>query len=174
MPQPHGGRIGQPAFVPTDEQRHKVRQLAKAFPPSGERYIARLLDISLDTLRKYFGGDLELGRAEMLAAVGAQFINRALDAEKVDGEGQKLAKGDLDAQKFVLARLAGWSTKVEHSGPGGGPVAVRTFDLSQLSPEAKAALLPVIDQLLVAAGEQTIEAEYTEIESEEAAGGDAP
>lgn len=122
------GRFGNPPFVPTDEQRQKVRTYAKTFPVHGEHYIARLIGVSRDTLRRHFADDLELGRAEMLASVGSQVINRALNAES------ETAKGDLDAQKFILARLGGWTTKVEvgekASRPFGGSV-----DLSRLTDE---------------------------------------
>jgi hypothetical protein len=118
----HGGLIGNPRFVPTDEQRLKVRTLAKTFPTHSQHLIAVLLGISDDTLTRHFKDDLELGRAEMLAAIGSQMIQRAIDAETIDGKGQKVAKGDLDAQKFILARLGGWTTKVEMTGKGGGPI----------------------------------------------------
>jgi hypothetical protein len=157
---PHGGRIGMPPFVKTPEQAARARQLAKAFPPAGERHIARLMGIGYQTLRRHFADDLELGRAEMLAAVGAQMVNRAIDANATDSEGKPIVKGDLDAQKFILARLGGWSTKVEHSGAGGGPI--RTFDLSNLSDDQKDALLPIIDQLLAATGE-VVDAEFSEV-----------
>jgi hypothetical protein len=122
------GHKGNPPFVPTEEQRQKVRTYAKTFPVHGEHYIARLIGISRMTLRQHFADDLELGRAEMLASVGSQMVNRALNAES------ETAKGDLDAQKFILARLGGWTTKVEV-----GEKAARPFggsaDLSRLSDE---------------------------------------
>lgn len=121
------GHFGQPPFIPTDEQRAQVRTYAKTFPIHGEHYIARLLGISRDTLRRHFADDMELGRAEMLASIGSQVITRALNAEADS------AKGDLDAQKFVLARLGGWTTKVEVGGRDGRPI--ETVDLSRLSGE---------------------------------------
>lgn len=124
---PHGGRIGNPPFVPTEEQRAKVRTYAKTFPAHGEHFIARLMGFSRDTLRRHFADDIELGRAEMLAAVGSQMINRAMNADS------ETAKGDIDAQKFILARLGGWTTKVEMTGRGGRPI--EHVDLSRLSAE---------------------------------------
>ncbi|MFL6864134.1 MAG: hypothetical protein ACJ8DZ_14160 [Allosphingosinicella sp.] len=121
------GRFGNPPFVPSDSQRLRVRALAKTFPPTAEHYIARLLGINLSTLRRHFGDDLEMGRAELLAAVGSQLINAALD------KGAETAKGDRDLQKFIMARLAGWSNKHELSGLGGGPI--ETVDLSRLTPD---------------------------------------
>jgi hypothetical protein len=130
---PQGGRIGNPPFVPTDEQRRQVRNYAKAFPIIGEHRIAVLMRFSRDTLRRHFAEDIELGRAEVLFAIGSQVVSRALDANARDANGELIAKGDLDAQKFVLARLGGWTTKVDvedktrrHSAPG-------LPDLSRLS-----------------------------------------
>src|SRR3546814_18620724 len=71
------------------------------------------MGFSLSTLRRHFADDLLLGRAEMLASVGAQFVNRAMNADATDASGERLAKGDQDSQKFILARLGGWTTKVE-------------------------------------------------------------
>lgn len=129
MPQPHGGAIGNPAFVPTEEQRAKVRTYAKVFPIHGEHFIARLIGVSRNTLRKHFADDLELGRAEMLASVGSQMINRAIDASN------ETVKGDLDAQKYILARLGGWTTKVEVGDKARQPFGGETIDLSRLSEE---------------------------------------
>lgn len=127
MPQPHGGRIGNPPFVPTEEQRLKVRTYAKTFPVHGEHYIARLIGVSRNTLRTHFADDLELGRAEMLASVGSQMINRAINADA------ESAKGDIDAQKFILARLGGWTTKVEVGDKARQPFGGDAIDLSRLS-----------------------------------------
>lgn len=124
---PHGGRIGNAPFVPTEEQRAKVRTYAKTFPIHGEHYIARLIGVSRNTLRTHFADDLEHGRAEMLAAVGSQMINRALNAEA------ETVKGDIDAQKFILARLGGWTTKVEVGDKARQPFGGAPIDLSRLS-----------------------------------------
>lgn len=122
------GRRGNLPFEPTEEQRAKVRTLAKTFPVHGEHYIARLMGFSRDTLRRHFSDDMEMGRAEMLASVGSQMVNRALDSEN------KTVKGDLDAQKYILARLGGWTTKVELAGRDGRPI--ETVDLSGMTPAA--------------------------------------
>lgn len=127
-PQPHGGRIGNAPYQPTEEQRRKIREYAKVFPVQGEHMIARLVGISRDTLRRHHADDMELGRAEMLAAIGAQMINRAMNADA------PTAKGDLDAQKFTLARLGGWSTKID-TGPRASDPFGGSVDLSRLSAE---------------------------------------
>ena len=123
------GRFGQPAFVPTEDQREKVRTYAKVFPVHGEHYIARLIGVSRDTLRRHFAEDMELGRAQMLAGIGSQMINRAQNADA------ETAKGDLDAQKFILARLGGWTTKVEIGDRAREPFGGPGPDLSRLSHE---------------------------------------
>lgn len=115
------GSFGNKPFVPTDEQRAKARTLAKTFPPHAEHYIAALLGISRTTLQRHFEGDMLLGRAEMLAQIGGQMIHRAINADAVGEDTKPIAKGDLDAQKFVLARLGGWSTKLVVSDKEQGP-----------------------------------------------------
>lgn len=126
MVQPNGSAIGNPAFVPTDEQRAEVRDLAAKYPPQAQGYIARIMGISKTTLVKYFADDLEAGREEMLAEIGGQMIYAAKHGRKPD-----FTNGDFDAQRFVLARLGGWSQKTEISGPGGGPI--EHVDLSRLT-----------------------------------------
>jgi hypothetical protein len=128
-PQAHGGRIGQKPFEATEAQRQLVRDYAKVFPPAGERYIARLMGISRNTLRDHFADDLELGRAQMLASVGSQLINGALNAAS------PLAKGDRDLQKFIMARLGGWSTKVDLTNRDPGQTDDELVDLSLLTEE---------------------------------------
>lgn len=121
------GHKGNVAFIPTDDQRLKVRSHAKVFPVHAEHYIAALIGVSLSTLRRHFADDLLLGRAEMLAAVGAQFVNRAMNAEA------ETVKGDQDSQKFILARLGGWTTKVEVGDKARQPFGGAPVDLSRLS-----------------------------------------
>lgn len=124
---PNGGRIGNPPFQPTDDQRQKVRTYAKTFPVHGEHFIARLIGVSRNTLRTHFADDLELGRAEMLASVGSQMINRAINAEA------ETVKGDIDAQKFILARLGGWTTKLDVGEKANRPFGGDAIDLSRLN-----------------------------------------
>lgn len=131
---PNGGRIGNPPFEPTEDQRQKVRTLAKAFPVHGEHMIARLAGFSRGTLRTHFAEDMEHGRAEMLAGVASQMISRALDEERLDAEGRKIARGNLDAQKFILARMGGWTTKVDVGDQAALPFGGRV-DLSRLTDE---------------------------------------
>lgn len=121
------GRFGNVAHRYDPEVAAQVRQYAKLFPLHGEHHIAAKLGMHRDTLRKYYADDIAVGRADMLIGVASQVVARALNSE---AEG---VKGDLDAQKFILARLGGWTTKVELTGREGGPV--EHVDLSNLTPE---------------------------------------
>lgn len=128
------GRFGNPGFTPTDAQRQRARTLGQAVAEHSERYIAADLGISLSTLRRHFEDDILAARAEMIASAGAQMISKALRGDDaVNAEGKLIAPGNLDALKFLLARRAGWSTKVEFGGRGGGPI--ESVDLSTFSPE---------------------------------------
>lgn len=128
------GHKGNPPFVPTEDQRKQARTLAQTFPVHGEHFIAAKMGISRDTLRRHFADDMMMGRAEMLASIGAQMINRALNADAVGNDGKPIAKGDIEAQKFVLSRLGGWTTKVEVGERAARPFG-GTYDLSRLSEE---------------------------------------
>lgn len=119
------GHKGNVAFEPTDAQRQQVRTYAQVFPEHSNQRIATLMGFSRSTLERHFRDDLDLGRAQLLASVGAQVINAALNS------GHQTAKGDRDLQKFILARLGGWTTKVEMSGKDGRPI--ETVDLSGMS-----------------------------------------
>jgi hypothetical protein len=45
----------------------------------------------------------------------------------------EISRERLDAIKYALARIGGWSSKLEMSGPNGRPI--ETVDLSRLSPK---------------------------------------
>lgn len=126
------GKFGNPPFVPTEEQRQQAKTLSQVFPRHAEHFIAAKMGISRSTLERHFRDDMTLGRAEMLASVGAQLIQLAIRGkDAVNTDGKLLAPGDLDAMKFILARLGGWTTKVEMTGKDGGPI--ESVDLSRLS-----------------------------------------
>lgn len=126
------GHFGNVAHEPTEASRARVRTLAQVFPEHSNEKIAIQLGISRSTLEKHYRHDLDLGRAQMLASVGAQMIQRALKGDDAVGEdGKPLAPGNIEAQKFILARLGQWTTKVEMTGKDGRPI--ETVDLSGMS-----------------------------------------
>lgn len=131
----HGGRIGNPPHVPTEETRARVRVLAQSISEYANHLIAADIGISRQTLDRYYKGDIDRGRAGMVAAAGAQLISKALRGDDAVGpDGKLLAPGNLEALKFLLARRGGWTTKVEMTGRDGRPV--ETVDLSNMTVEA--------------------------------------
>lgn len=132
MAMPHGGQIGNPPFEPTEEQRAKVRALAKIFPPIKNLMIAVQIHgpnghhISQRTLERHFRDDMAIGRAELLSSIGAQLIKRALEGPNAEG-----VKGDPYVQIQIMSRLGGWNGRMEVSGPDGGPI--QTVDISNFS-----------------------------------------
>lgn len=125
------GHKGQQPFVPTEEQRQKVRTLAKtmkAEQPAARAWIASQLGISPSTLDRHFKDDLTAGRAEVVASLGATLIGVAM------GTVTEISRERLDAIKYALARIGGWSAKVEVGGHDGRPIDV--VDLSGMSAAA--------------------------------------
>lgn len=124
------GQRGQQPFVPTDEQRSRVRTLAKtmkAEQPAARAWIAAQMGFSVSTLDRHFADELVAGRAEVVASLGATLIGVAMGTIK------DVSRERMDAVKFALARIGGWSSKVEMSGPNGRPI--EAVDLSRLSAE---------------------------------------
>lgn len=124
------GHFGNVPFEPTDEQRQKVRTLAKTMRHEMQmprKWIAAQMGFSVATLDRHFEEDMIAGRAEVVASLGATLIGVALGTIK------DISRERLDAIKFALPRIGGWSTKIEMSGPNGRPI--EAVDLSRLSAE---------------------------------------
>lgn len=126
----HGGRIGNPPFEPTDEQRIQVRTLAKVV---SQEMICRITGLKKDTLNRHFRHELDIGKAEAVSTIGAALLQKAM-------------AGNLTAMIFYLRTQGKWNTRVEHVGADGGPI--RTYDLSPFSLDDKRRLLPLLDALL--------------------------
>jgi len=101
---------GRPQYQPTDADRVFVDRAVMG----GSRIndIAAALKITDDTLRKHFKYEILTGRERLKG-----------DAVRVVMD--SLADGSLDAAKFVLARVAGWSEKTVHSGDGENPIHIK-------------------------------------------------
>lgn len=85
--------------------------------------IAQVLNVTDDTLRKHFRYEIMTARERLKA-----------DAVRVIMD--NLQDGSLDAAKYVMARVGGWTEKQahEHSGPNGGPIMTESaVDLSRLT-----------------------------------------
>jgi hypothetical protein len=144
------GRIGNPPFVPTDEQRRDVEAWVRGGLQADD--IAILLDKSRSTIDRHFKRELKVGRIKVKLAIGTNLTQKAL-------------RGNLTAQIFWLRTQAKWNVRVEHTGPDGG--AIKTFDLSALGSDEKRVLLAVIDQLLA-------QQEEEKPNGDDAADGDQP
>ena len=94
-------KTGRPLYKPSETDRAFVERAVMA----GSRIndIAAALNITDDTLRKHF-------RYEIMTA------RERLKGDAVRVMMDNLADGSLDAAKFVLARVAGWSEKHEVAG----------------------------------------------------------
>ena len=111
------------SYKPTDADHAFVERAVMA----GSRIadIAACLNIHADTLRKHF-------RYEILTA------RERLKGEAVRVVMDSLADGSLDAAKYVLARVAGWTEKsqVDHVSSDESMTPKNTFDASKLSTKA--------------------------------------
>lgn len=133
----NGGKIGNPPFNATPDQRRDVEAWVRAGCTADD--IAVLLDVSRSTVDRHFKRELQLGRAKLKVALGGKLVKMALE-------------GDKTSLIFWLRTQAKWNTRVEHVGADGGPI--RTFDLGGLDLDEKRTLLRVIDQLLAQHGEE--------------------
>jgi hypothetical protein len=135
---PHGGRIGNPPFVATDEQRTQVKTLTKV---CSHDMIADLLNISVATLKRHFVDELKQGKAQAVAAVGGKLLQKAM-------------AGHPASMIFYLRTQAKWNVRVEHSGLDGGPI--RTVDVSSqignMTDEQLAVLEPLLGAILTDGG----------------------
>lgn len=107
-------KVGRPPYLVTEDTRNRVYSLSIV----GTRYedIALVLDISPDTLTKYYKGELEKGRIEANAAVAGTLYEKA-------------KQGDTSSMIFWLKTRAGWSEKnvTELTGEGGAPINIKVI-----------------------------------------------
>lgn len=97
---------------PTDENRKIARTLAAVGVPHED--IALKLDISADTLVKYYKPELDAGRIDANASIAQTLFQQA-------------KKGNTAAAIFWLKTRARWKETHTHeiSGPDGSPVKVQ-------------------------------------------------
>lgn len=129
------GRIGNPPFEPSEEQRQTVKTYAVVLT---QAQLAAHMGISEDTLQRHFRKEIDQATAMAVASIGSKLFKKASD-------------GNLAAMIFFLKTRGKWNSRIEVTGAGGGPI--KTFDLSRYSEEELRLLLPLIDQLLIEAGE---------------------
>ena len=107
-------KAGRPPHLATADTRNKVYNLSIV----GTRYedIALVLNISHDTLTKYYKDELEKGRIEANAAVAGTLYEKA-------------KQGDTSSMIFWLKTRAQWSEKntTELTGEGGAPINIKVI-----------------------------------------------
>lgn len=142
-----GGNIGRKAHQRTDEMANKVRMLRAL--GNNQEVIAFACDVSVDTLRKHYKAELELGQMEANAQVGAAIYSTALGEQVpcLDCEDGKDANGkkcktchatgkvwrlepNTTAQIWWSKNRMGWTDRerIEHVGDGGGPIITEQQD----------------------------------------------
>ena len=76
----HGGQIGNPPHVVTEEMRIQVRTLAKVVT---KRMAAVQLKISEKTIDRHYKTEWEEGSIEAIATIGGMMLQRALNGDRL-------------------------------------------------------------------------------------------
>lgn len=116
---------GRPPHKPSDKERQQVQLLVAA--GLTHDFIARIIGVSDETLRKHYRDELDLGQAKVVAQVVNSLLKKAL------GDG----KDSVAAAKFYLERAAGWEARMAHKHEGDVGVTiqiVRQGDGASVSP----------------------------------------
>jgi hypothetical protein len=124
--------MSRPLHQPTDETRRMVEQHAAV--GTLHKQIAKLLGISLNTMKKYYREELDLGLARANAVVASTLFSAA-------------RRGNITACIFWMKTRGGWreTSKVEHAGTPGEPIELRPLDPSRLSDATMTELLAARD-----------------------------
>lgn len=106
---------GRPPHLPTADTRNRVYELSSV----GTTYedIAKVLDISHDTLVKYYRPELDRGRIDANAIIAGTLFKQAQD-------------GNTSAAIFWLKTRARWKETTQHElsgNPDGAPVEVKVI-----------------------------------------------
>ena len=135
------GMIGNPPFIPTDEQREKVFELSQYINQKG---IALILGVSQWTIARHFKEEFERGRAIGVAELGKDLLLEARTGN---------ARARWQYLKTMGARF-GYSYKVELSGPDGGPVQMVDVShlMKEMSDDDLATTIPVFEAILAGIG----------------------
>jgi hypothetical protein len=109
---------GRPPHQPDPASRRLVEHHAAI--GTLHQTIAKLLQISLNTMKKFYAEELELGLARANAVVSGTLFTEA-------------KKGNITAAIFWMKTRGGWreTNKIEHSG--GTSLEVRQLDATRLS-----------------------------------------
>ena len=104
----------QKAHEPTDQTRKTVEAMTAYGIPQAE--IARVIGVSIVTMRKYYRDEIDTAAAKANARVAERLYKTAIS----DG------REGVTAAIFWLKTRAGWreTNRTEVTGPDGGPVAI--------------------------------------------------
>lgn len=102
--------MAQKPHKPTDDLRRQIEQASGLGLPHDQ--IAALVGISDETLRKYYGPELAVGKAKASAQVAKTLFNKAVQG------------GDTTAMIWWTKAQMRWAETQRHenSGPDGGPI----------------------------------------------------
>lgn len=101
--------MAQKPHKPTDDLRRQVEQASGLGLPHDQ--ICSLISISDETLRKYYGPELGMGKAKASAQIAKTLFNKAVQG------------GDTTAMIWWTKAQMRWAETQRHeqSGPDGGP-----------------------------------------------------
>lgn len=158
-----GRTISAGSHVPTAKSRQGV--MYGAGLGLSQEAIAKVMGISIATLRSHYEEELASARHVMVNDIQTNLYNIARDPKH---------KGTVQAGIFLLSKLGGEEYKekkaVELTGPDGKPLQIdqrtQTIDPSLLNPEQRDALREILNSALRLAqqpGPAQIEGDYKEV-----------
>jgi hypothetical protein len=100
------GKPGRPEYVATPQARKMVEALAAYGIP--QAHIAKVLPVAIDTLRKHFAKELEVGSTKATAKVAEFLFQKASGARGND-------HGAVTAAIFWMKARAGWKDRQDIS-----------------------------------------------------------
>jgi hypothetical protein len=123
---------GRPPHQPDAASRRLVEHHAAT--GTLHQQIAKLLQISLNTLKKHYREELDLGLARANAVVAGTLFTEA-------------KRGNITAAIFWMKTRGGWreTAKLEHAGVPGEPIEIRPA-LAELTPAERDALRPILER----------------------------
>jgi predicted transcriptional regulator len=127
-------------WEPTTEERARVKLCVGLGYNQSE--IALLLGKSEDSLQRHCRHELDAGKLEIDAKIGAKLVDKCM-------------KGDTASILFWHKVRRGWreTNRTEHTGPNGGPIETLTYDLSKLTDEELDDLERIRSRITVAGGD---------------------
>lgn len=119
-----GARVGagRKPFIPTQEEKDQVKELSGKGIPQDQIAIQVRGGVSLDTIHRHFREELTAGKAEANSKIAECLFNKATG-------------GDTTALIWWTKTQMRWSetSKVEHTGANGAPIALAAVDFRGLS-----------------------------------------